>query len=118
MTVWVDAQLSPSLAPWMSVELGIGASSLQELGLEDAKDAVIFERARLAGAVILTKDADFVGIVRQRGPPPSILWLTMGNTVTARVQQLLLECWPRVRLGLARSISGWPTNRTSIFAFW
>ena len=101
MTVWVDAQLSPSLAPWME-ELGIGASSIQDLGLEGAKDTVIFERARLAGAVILTKDADFVEIVRQRGPPPSILWLTMGNTITVRVQELLMECWPRVRLGLAR----------------
>jgi len=75
---------------------------MQELGLENAKDKVIFERARLAGTVILTKDADFVELVRQRGPPPSILWLTIGNTETARVQRLFVESWGRVRRGLIR----------------
>ena len=86
----------------MREELSVSASSVLDLGLEDAKDLVIFERARLAGAVILTKDADFVNIVRQRGPPPSILWLGIGNTATERVQELLRECWSRIRLSLAR----------------
>ena len=63
---------------------------------------MIFERARLAGAVILTKDADFAELVRQRGPPPSILWLTVGNTATALVQELVVESWPRVRRSLEK----------------
>lgn len=86
----------------MTQEFGIQASSMQALGLDRAKDKAIFERARLAGAVILTKDADFVELVRQRGPPPSILWLTVGNTATARVQELFVESWPRVQRSLTR----------------
>jgi predicted nuclease of predicted toxin-antitoxin system len=86
----------------MSEELVVAAHPIRDLGLESAKDLAIFERARLAGAIILTKDADFVNIVRQRGPPPSILWVTIGNTSTERVQALLTEHWSRVRLSLAR----------------
>lgn len=73
----------------MTQEFGIQASSMQALGLDRAKDKAIFERARLAGAVILTKDDDYVELVRQRGPPPSILGLTVGNTATARVSGAL-----------------------------
>ena len=102
MSVWVDAQLSPELARWMATEFGIEATSMQELGLDRAKDKVIFERARLAGAVILTKDADFVEMVRQRGPPPSILWLTVGNTATTRLQRLFVERWPGVERSLRK----------------
>jgi len=75
---------------------------MHELGLERAKDKVIFERARLAGAVILTKDADFVELVRRHGSPPSIVWLAVGNTATARVQELFRERWPRVRRSLTK----------------
>ena len=84
----------------MAREFEVEAISLQELALERAKDGAIFERAQLARAVILTKDADFTELVRQRGPPPSILWLTVGNTATALVQQLVAESWPRVRRSL------------------
>lgn len=86
----------------MTEEFDIAASSMQDLGLEGAKDKAIFERGRLAGAVILTKDADFVNMVRQRGPPPCILWLTVGNTSTVRVQELLVESWPRIERNLAK----------------
>jgi predicted nuclease of predicted toxin-antitoxin system len=56
MILWVDAQLSPRIAAWLSATFGISASPLRELGLRDAEDADIFEAARKAGAVVLTKD--------------------------------------------------------------
>ena len=86
----------------MAREFDVAASSMQELGLDQAKDKVIFERARLAGAAILTKDADFVDLVRQRGPPPCILWLAVGNTSTVRVQDALTESWPRIERSLVK----------------
>ena len=96
MTVWVDAQLSPNLARWLTDELGVTAKAVRDLGLRDAVDRAIFFQAREAGAVVLTKDNDFVALLERHGPPPQVLWLTTGNTTTARLQDLLQEVWPRV----------------------
>lgn len=63
MNIWVDAQLPPTLANWLTNTFSLTASSLRELGLRDARDVDIFEAARLAKAVIMTKDSDFVGLV-------------------------------------------------------
>jgi predicted nuclease of predicted toxin-antitoxin system len=58
LIVWVDAQLSPALAPWLKQEFGVEALSARRLALVRAKDRKIFEAAREANAVVLTKDVD------------------------------------------------------------
>lgn len=63
--------------------------------LRDAEDLVIFERARAATAVVLTKDRDFIDLVRRHGPPPQIVWLTCGNTSNAHLRSVLRDAWPR-----------------------
>lgn len=97
MIVWVDAQLSPALAPWLAEQFGIEAYSVKWLGLRDARDDAIFAAARLAGAVVLTKDVDFVHLVQRRGTPPQVIWITAGNTRNARMKEILLATFPRVR---------------------
>ena len=82
--IWLDALLPPSLARWMSTDLGVDATALRELGLRDARDEEIFMAARAADAVVLTKDADFVALLERLGPPPRVLWVTCGNTTNAR----------------------------------
>ena len=89
MTIWIDAQLSPSLAKWITVNLGFPAIAVRELGLRDAKDFEIFQAAREANAIILTKDSDFPHLLSQHGPPPQILWLTCGNTSNDNVCRIL-----------------------------
>ena len=96
MIVWVDAQLSPALAPWLHGTFGVEAAALRELGLRDAEDPAIFAAARATGAVVVTKDSDFVELVTRLGPPPQIVWLTCGNTSNVVVQAILVEAWPRV----------------------
>jgi predicted nuclease of predicted toxin-antitoxin system len=59
MKIWVDAQLPPTLASWLSSNFAVEASALRDLELRDAKDLEIFEAARLANAIIMTKDSDF-----------------------------------------------------------
>ena len=59
MIIWVDAQLSPALAPWISQQFNIESLSVRKLGMVKAKDPAIFHAAREAGAIVLTKDADF-----------------------------------------------------------
>jgi predicted nuclease of predicted toxin-antitoxin system len=94
--VWVDAQLAPALAKWMREALGINAVAVRDLGLRQAEDPEIFERARTAGAVVLSKDGDFVTLVMRHGPPPQIIWLTCGNTTNAYLRTLFTQTWPRV----------------------
>jgi predicted nuclease of predicted toxin-antitoxin system len=54
MTVWLDAQLTPALARWISEQpWGVDAVAVRELGLRDASDPEIFRQARAAGAVVI-----------------------------------------------------------------
>lgn len=96
MVVWIDAQLAPTLAGWLRDTFGVSAVSARDLQLRDAEDAVLFQAARRAGAVVLTKDADFVTLVGRHGPPPQIVWLTCGNTSNRALRELLSSTWPRV----------------------
>lgn len=96
MKVWIDAQLAPALATWMTSRLGVDAIALRDLGLRDAHDSDIFRAARRAGAVVLTKDADFVELVLRHGPPPAIVWVTTGNSSTQVIQAHLENAWSRI----------------------
>ena len=87
--VWVDAQLSPRTAHWIAANFPIAAAPLRDLGLRDASDKDIFAAARLANAIVLTKDSDFVRLLEQHGSPPKVLWLTCGNTSETVLQQIL-----------------------------
>jgi predicted nuclease of predicted toxin-antitoxin system len=93
--VWVDAQLSPALATWLRSAFGVEAHALRALDLRDAEDQTIFEQARRASAIVVTKDRDFVDLVTRHGPPPQIVWLTCGNTSNAFLREILLTAWPR-----------------------
>ena len=42
MKFWIDAQLSPALAPWITDTFAVEAFSIQRLGLRDATDERIF----------------------------------------------------------------------------
>ena len=95
MLLWVDVQLSPALASWLRHAFGVQAFALRELGLRDAEDAEIFAAARGVGAVVVTKDGDFVELLARHGPPPQVLWLTCGNTSNAALRVVLAEVWPR-----------------------
>lgn len=88
MNFWVDAQISPHFAPWLSARFNVPVFSVRDLGLRDASDRQIFEAARSAGApiVVITKDRDFSELVIRHGPPPQVLWVTCGNTSNARLR--------------------------------
>ncbi|MDT7855261.1 DUF5615 family PIN-like protein [Rubrivirga sp. S365] len=100
MTLWIDAMLSPALARWITQAFdGVDAVSAQRLGLIEAKDPSIFDAARGAGAVVLTKDRDFADEVERRGSP-SVVWLRVGNTTTANLKRVLAEQLPAALVAL------------------
>lgn len=94
MKIWVDAQLSPLIAQWLSSTYGVQAIAVRDLRLRDARDRDIFLSAREAQAIILTKDRDMADIVTELGSPPQILWLTCGNTSNAKLKSILTKAWP------------------------
>ena len=96
LVVWLDAQLSPALTRCLQSEFGVAAQAIRDLGLRNAEDPTIFAAARAAGAVVMTKDYDFVQLLERFGPPPQIVWLTCGHTSNARLRDLLQVAWPRV----------------------
>lgn len=89
MIIWIDAQLSPSIADWIGENFEFEAFALRSLGLRDADDIEIFNAARKSDAIVLTKDKDFVDLLDRYGPPPKIIWLTCGNTSNLRLRQIL-----------------------------
>ncbi|MGE4534183.1 DUF5615 family PIN-like protein [Halomonas sp.] len=94
MILCVDAQLSPHLAPWITERLGVEAYSARWLGYRDASDEAIFAAPRQADAVVLTKDRDFPDLLERHGPPPRVIWVTMGNTTNARMRDVLQRLLP------------------------
>lgn len=91
MTIWLDAQISPLIAGWIKDKFGIEAMPVRDLGLKDASDRMIFEKAKEANAIVITKDIDFKIHQEKFGSPPKIIWLTCGNTSNKRLQEIFSE---------------------------
>lgn len=96
MILWLNAQLPPSLAIWLTETFGVSAVTLADLGLRDASDIEIFNAARAngIGTVIVTKDRDFIDLVVRFGSPPQILWLTCGNMTNRDFQRIFTIAFP------------------------
>ena len=95
MKVWIDAQLSPALAPWIKNTFDVDAFSVQRLNFQETSDRDIFFAARDTKAVVMTKDYDFVELLDQFGPPPQIIWIRCGNTSNAQMREFLLRGFPK-----------------------
>lgn len=95
MNIWIDAQMSPAIAAWMSSTFAVNAIAIRELGLRDAEDKEIFEAARLANVVVMTKDNDFILLLDRFGAPPQVIWVTCGNTSNARLKEILTNTLPK-----------------------
>jgi predicted nuclease of predicted toxin-antitoxin system len=54
-----------------------------------ADDQTIFQAARQANAIVMTKDQDFVTLQERFGAPPKLIWVTCGNTSNAYLNRVL-----------------------------
>jgi len=88
MKVWLDAQLSPMIADWISKNFNVFCTAVRDLELRDATDIKIFNEARNADAIVITKDIDFSILQERFGSPPKIIWLTCGNTSNKRLKEI------------------------------
>ena len=53
----------------------------------------IVHAAKTAGAVVMTRDADFIVLLDRFGPPPQVVWLRSGNTSNANLRDVLNRRW-------------------------
>ena len=91
MKIWIDANISHKLAPWINEHFpAIEAVSLLRLGLREETDSEIFFKAKEEDVVIFTKDEDFVELVKFYGHPPQVVWLTCGNTSQKALCEILV----------------------------
>jgi predicted nuclease of predicted toxin-antitoxin system len=95
MTIWVDAQMSPAIAVWISRSFAVNALAVRELNLRDATDQEIFQAAKRENVTVMTKDNDFVLLLDRFGPPPQVIWVTCGNTSNARLKEILTSTLPK-----------------------
>lgn len=95
MKFWVDAQLPPSLAKWLSENFQVEAISLRDMGLRDAQDREIFDAAKLQDVVIISKDSDFVDLITRLGSPPRLLWVTCGNVTNRKLREHFQTLFPK-----------------------
>ena len=91
MIIWLDAQLSPRLTRRIEGNFGVECLHVRDMGFRDAEDPEIFQKARDFGAVVMTKDEDFVHLLERNGPPPQVIWVTSGNMPNERFKLLLLK---------------------------
>ena len=89
MKVWLDAQLSPEMATWIHEYFGYEAFAVRNQGLRDTSDFEIFNAAKQADVVRITKDSDFSQLIQRLGAPPRVIWLRCGNTSNLKLRQLL-----------------------------
>lgn len=102
MRFLVDEQLPAALASWLA-ERGVAADHVDGIGLSGLSDRAIWNHASQTGAVIITKDEDFVYLQTISPSGPAIVWVRLGN---ARTKVLLASFEARFERVLALLRSG------------
>ena len=93
MRFLIDAQLPPALCRWLR-NRGHEADHVSEIGLGGASDAAIAGRAEADGAVLVSKDEDFV--VLRLPDRFTLLWLRCGNATNRALAEWLEPRWARI----------------------
>jgi predicted nuclease of predicted toxin-antitoxin system len=83
-----DQNLSSKL-PRALADLFPGSLHVQDLGLREADDRLIWEQAKANGLIIVSKDSDFYQRVLLYGHPPQLIWIRRGNCSTLAVAPIL-----------------------------
>jgi predicted nuclease of predicted toxin-antitoxin system len=65
------------------------SAHVRDLGMAQSPDSEVWAHAAAHGFVIVSKDADFQQRALQLGFPPKVVWIRLGNCLTANVATLL-----------------------------
>lgn len=95
MMFLIDAQLPPALVHWLH-ERGHTAEHVADVGLSDAEDVDVWNRAAQDGATIVTKDEDFAERAARDSSSPVIVWLRIGNSTNRALLHWLSPRWAEI----------------------
>ena len=78
---WIDLNLPPQMALWISNGFKVKAMSFKDLNFETVADIEVYKiAARNSTTIIITtKDIDFIDFQNSIGAPPKTLYINVGN---------------------------------------
>ena len=77
-------------------EQGHEAQHVEDIGLREADDRSISIHALAIGAIVVTKDEDYVDLATRIADTPVVLWLRLGNATNRALIFWLSPRWPQV----------------------
>ena len=99
MRLIVDQQLPPILATWFR-DQGVDAFHVRDLDLTGAADTAIWAEAMRDAAVVVSRDEDFVNLLRDRGGA-RLVWVRVGNCTNPALLAMIEASWPAIRQRLS-----------------
>ena len=88
MKLLFDENLSPNLVIRLA-DLFPNSVHVREVGLQSADDQIVWEYAKNADLMIVSKDGDMHQRSFLFGAPPKVVWVRLGNCSTTDVENLL-----------------------------
>ena len=99
MKLLLDENLSRRIVPFLQHDFP-GTSQVVLLGMASASDKEVWERAKVDGYVVVTRDADFQELSLVWGAPPQVIRLRTPNQTRSSVLKLLLDNRTAIRTAL------------------
>ena len=96
MKLLFDENLSARLVELLAADFP-GCTHIEFLGMRGAADIAVWDYARENGYTIVSKDNDFRQRAFLHGPPPKVVWLSVGNAGTNLVARLIRSGGERLR---------------------
>lgn len=88
MKLLFDENLSPAL-PRLVADLYPGSDHVVRTAGEGSTDLHVWSFAARHGYAVVSKDNDFRQLSFTAGPPPKVVWLSVGNAGTRTIAHLL-----------------------------
>lgn len=99
MKLLLDENLSPRLLKRLEAVFP-GSRQVDRAGLRGWTDKAVWDWAAHHGFTIVSKDNDFRQLSFLHGPPPKVIWLSVGNAGTYEIGELLLRSARRIEVFL------------------
>jgi predicted nuclease of predicted toxin-antitoxin system len=94
-----DNNLSQKL-PLLITELFSGSCHVFDLNIHLESDRWIYEYAKNHQFTIVSKDKDFYHLLNTLGPPPKLIWISIGNCTNQQIIKVMRRKSNEIKLFL------------------